>query len=606
MGNTEVPKMELKDAMTAAEKSVNVSKRDIPDKQRLKIEALETSILEITKNKSIREEFAKLGNKNQSPESIIATIKFHYERPHMQGEAGTAELEQITSLALIKLENLKSELLTAGGTIEQSDRRYAEVMAEARGKVAMTEPKEMPENMDAVQELLGSHSREKMENAVDLNTSLLVQLRNPENTVKYLGAKSVYATLSGGLNMEDAVPSLDAAFKTGIEKVRKIADPTKAGAEMMKLYATQLKAMGGLFNIMITALYPIKKHEELADDEHLKEGEGISDEEMAQVLDLILVKMKVKQGSEYKESKDIPEYMNQMTRVMPAYLYYREAVTGIGSNEGVSNVMGQELGVTQGAVNCLVGAFDLGYGIGTFFNNKITGKGTPHKEESKSQPLAARVYEFGKKIFKTETWKNLGSMLSYGIDRTSQAEKTFILSQMITELMGIALVGSEAGHSVAHFLRAENLGGIASKFTSLSGIPQIGEALAASEFIAANCPVLFEYGTSTAKIGRNLTSTAADLGEMWNTTVRIAHEAHSVHHLAESAYGKTVEQAEEADEEVKSENEKMEATPLYDELRQVNGNINLALKNANSIGFDAKTIALLKVQQAEIAKKLTK
>lgn len=592
--------MEVTESMAAAEHRVNASKEDIVREQKTQIASLENAVLNFTRDPAyadIGKEFAKMGNETQTPESILATIKMHFDKIQKQeNEAAGEELRQVGNLAVYKLSELKNELTLAAGKEERASRQFGETMTAMKGDKPISEDKEVPENMKLLEEMLGEKPREKLENAMDVNHDLLSVLKRPENSLKFIQARVAYASISKGLNLDDAIAELGKHFNTGLNRIKSMKDAMKAKGALQELLKTQLDANGGLFNLLSEALISKPQHEE-HEAEH--ESGDISDEEMAAVLQVLLEKMGTripKDTGEYRAPASVPDAVEAYTRVLPAYVYTRNAMTGAHSQE-VSTATGFELGALQGGVNALVFAFNLGYGIGSYFQEQ-----PKERKENKADSLMARIYEFGRGLLKTETWKKLGAIVSYGIENTSSAEKIFILNEMVAEIGLTITAGTAVTENVAEFLKSENLGAVAAKMTKLAKLPKIRDALRVSEYVAAGCAALGEFGIDAATISRRLGVFGEDAMELWDSTIKLLHKAHEIHHTGETVYAKTAEEGLVATDEL---TRKMKSTPAYKQLEKAKNDTALLLKNAKELKLtEAQVLKISKLYQ-ELNKRLS-
>lgn len=591
MASPEKPRMEVTESMSAAERRVNVNKEDIPREQKLQIATLERSIRDFMRDPKyaeLKDSYKRdLGNYDNSPESVLGTVKYHFDKMQAaENEASAEALRSISFLAISKLEEVKHDLGIVSQIQEDHDRSYAAAVGRMTGADRpIAEAQELPENMDAIEEMLGIKPRQKLETNAVLNEEKLVELKRPENSVAYMNAKVMYASITGGAHLEDATKMIDDALTEGIAKAKSLTDQQARQSALLKLVEHQLKGMQGLYKIL-TAKDREEPPHHAAES---KESSEFTDEQMAEILDKIMAEVRwdrVDASKPVKVPTTISEGLDAYYNVGQAYQFY----TGRGPQD-LNFVEASHLGMAQGALDALVGFDKMAVGAVSWVGEKTGLVSSEHKSEATAHAEGAvsKILSTCKSLLDPNTWTMGWQMLQYGFENTTSNEKVFMLNKIVTELITGGAIGGEVLHALK--LGKYVVGGKAA-------LELMGGAF---EAVSTLYPSLAKYGFTAEKIVTGLEGAAHKVVHLWDHGVlHSAHLAEKAHGVEAAVYHPTVGAYSHAKEEVIHEEHSFE----YDEMKEVAQDIRQALKGADSLGLTEDQVADLRHERAQIESRI--
>lgn len=600
------------EAMGSADRRVNINVADISMEQRFKINALEQSVKDAMRApnwKDIQEKYIKDRssndpNKRQSPEDILATAKILFDK--VQAEESTVageQLNELTNQVLLQLNILKEDLGYSVTQVAVDARGYSETISQSSGAdKAITESKNLPENMSNVEQLLGIEPKEKLESRTKEVASMMEDLKRPENATAFISAQIDYASLTDGLRLQDAIPTLDQAFKDSLTALQKKGlDPFKLRGEAMALVEKQLKGLAGLWKIITMhdreAITPEAHAETGSTESHeASAGELLTDEEMAEILQFLCedVRGEKAEGPE-KTITSLSGGLEATLKVVPAYKYYYKKVTGKEPNIGV--VGGAAMGGSQSVINTLIDVESMGEFIGTVVGEK-THLIPPTPASKSAENWGIQLLAKAEKLMDGSTAANLKHMLVYGWENSTAGEKSYLVSKVAATLWS----GDVAYGAAIDAAKITKLGPLGVKLAKLSSSPAVKRIAAVAETIASSCPSLAKFGFSTEKIATGLKSASKQAIHIWDHYVmhgvHVADKASKVpetYELTAGQYNEKVEEIEKA---------RMTHSFAAEEMVGVQRDLNAALSSAGKLQLDASTVASLKAEKTEIEKRL--
>jgi hypothetical protein len=598
------------EAMGNADRRVNINVNDISMEQRFKINALEQSTKDAMRSpnwKDIREKYIKDRssndpNKRQSPEDILATAKILFDKVQAT-ESFTAgeQLNELTNQVLLQLNVLKEDLGYSVTQVAVDTRGYSETMSQSSGAdKTITESKNLPENMSSVEQLLGIEPSKKLESRTNEVSSLMEDLKRPENATAFISAKTDYASLTDGLYLEDAIPTLDKAFKDSLTALQKKGlDPFKLRGEVMALVEKQLKGLKGLWTVItmhIRESVPPKAHAETTTQHEGKETSpgSLSEEEMAEILQFFCEDFRGKpEGGSVKMPTTISEGLESYYQVVPAYQFYYKKFTGHDADMNAMPIKGAAiLGTAQGALNVLVGVDELGLHALNYVGEK-TGVAEAHHEAGESGSWAIKFASLAEKVLS----RNTIDMLVYGWQNSSAQEKVFLLNKIVTEWYG---AGKVYGELLSKF-KTKNLGSLGEKFMKTASLPGVKQMMAMAEVVSINCPRLAKYGMTVEEIATGLETSSTRAIKVWDHYIlHGAHMADTTHQAEKVLYEPTVGKYTEKVAEL----EEAKHSFATEELRELQIDLNTALGNTAKLQLSSEHIAELQKEKTEIDHRL--
>lgn len=577
--------------MGLAERRVNANVQDIAAEQKVQIAGLERSIRDYMRDPNylaMKEAYKKdLGNYDNTPESVLATVKHHFDQMKTQeSEFAGEQLRAISSMAISKLKEVKSDLGYTAEREEHYETRYAQTIGAMTGAdKPIAEVPELPENMDMVEQILGERPRMKLEVRTEENSSLLAEIKKPENSVAYINASSLYADISGGYDLEEAGKVLSDAFTAGLEKIQKIADPAKKRAELIKLVDAQLKALTGVYKILSQSLFRYEAPETAVEtDKNL-----LSPSDIALIFDTLLADSRWDQlsppvlpahmtsGKESTFTERLAQNLDaadQIFNVSTAYTY----TTGRGSKD-VNLVERSGLGVAQGLVSVPIGLARLTGGAVAW------GGGVEKKVEASGTGLMDVLAKFSSN---TELIENLKNVLLYGVKNTSLGEWTQLVSKIVTE---VAMIFSGAKLSSGMVK-----GRVIASAVELGGSVALRTMVSAAELIATKVPQLSRYGYNAKTVVEGMGSAAHHVKEVWHHV----HHAKDTYQLAKDRYKTTAGKLVDTTEAVAGTVDREKASSAYEEMDQLRSDFRAVLAVSEELGVTRDEKAKLSADKAAL------